>query len=94
MTKRRPKTVREPLQVYLSHEERDQLDRVAALLNVSRAEVLRRGIDAVAREAYADVRDPLDDLVGRFDSPSAPRDLADRHDEYLSEDLEREATSP
>ena len=94
MGKRTPRRVREPLQVYLSPDERDVLDRVADLLNVSRAEVLRRGIAAVASQAYADVADPLDDLVGRFDAPGAPRDLAVRHDDYLADDLEREGIPP
>ena len=41
------KTVREPIQVYLTPEEREQLDRAARALGVSRSEVLRRGISAV-----------------------------------------------
>jgi hypothetical protein len=39
--------VREPIQVYLTPEERAELDRVARDLGVSRSEVLRRGISAV-----------------------------------------------
>ncbi len=41
-------SVREPIQVYLSADERAALDRAAAELGVSRSEVLRRGVDAVA----------------------------------------------
>jgi len=41
------KSVREPIQVYLTAEERDVLDRCAAELRVSRSEVLRRGLRAV-----------------------------------------------
>lgn len=37
-------SVREPIQVYLSAEERTRLDRAAKELGVSRSEVLRRGI--------------------------------------------------
>lgn len=37
-------SVREPIQVYLSAEERSRLDRAARELGVSRSEVLRRGI--------------------------------------------------
>ncbi len=86
--------VREPIQVYLTPEERSTLDRVAALMNVSRAEILRRGISAVARDVYAGTPDPLDDLVGRFDEPAAPRDLAARHDDYLADAIESEWTDP
>ncbi len=41
------KHVREPIQVYLSSQERAELDRAAEELGVSRSEVLRRGIEAV-----------------------------------------------
>jgi len=41
------RTVREPIQVYLTPEEREELDRTAHALGVSRSEVLRRGIGAV-----------------------------------------------
>lgn len=43
------RAVREPIQVYLTPAEREELDRVAADLGVSRSEVLRRGISAVSR---------------------------------------------
>ncbi|MDZ7781216.1 MAG: CopG family transcriptional regulator [Gemmatimonadota bacterium] len=41
------KVVREPIQVYLTPEERAELDRVALAMGVSRSEALRRGIAAV-----------------------------------------------
>lgn len=41
------RTVREPIQVYLTPAERDVLDRCAAELGVSRSEVLRRGLRAI-----------------------------------------------
>jgi hypothetical protein len=55
--------VREPIQVYLSPEERERLDRAARVLGVSRSEVLRRGIQAVGDPGgYAGVlRDLADD---------------------------------
>lgn len=47
-------TVREPIQVYLTPEERAELDRAAQILGVSRSEVLRRGIRAMGdTDAYA-----------------------------------------
>ena len=41
------KRVREPIQVYLSTEERAELERAAKDLGVSRSEALRRGIEAL-----------------------------------------------
>lgn len=47
-----PDRVREPIQTYLTPGERRELDRVAAELGVSRSEVLRRGIEALAGRRY------------------------------------------
>lgn len=41
------KEVREPIQVYLTSQERSELDRAAEELGVSRSEVLRRGVEAM-----------------------------------------------
>ena len=38
------KNVREPIQVYMTETERAELDRLAAVLGVSRSEILRRGV--------------------------------------------------
>ncbi len=43
-----PRRVREPLQVYLDQDERQLLDRMAEEEDLSRAEVLRRGLRAYA----------------------------------------------
>jgi hypothetical protein len=57
-----PKVVREPIQVYLSPAERDELERAAGELGVSRSEVLRRGIHAVRDLGYSGVlRDLAED---------------------------------
>jgi hypothetical protein len=42
------KRVREPIQVYLSPDERSELDRAAHAMGVSHSEALRRGIQAIA----------------------------------------------
>ena len=56
--------VREPIQVYLSTAERDWLDRLASRMGVSRSEVLRRGLAAMAEtEKPGDAA--LADLVRR-----------------------------
>jgi len=52
------RSVREPIQVYLSSDERDDLDRVARSLGISRSEVLRRGLRAVSGPAGSSERDP------------------------------------
>lgn len=54
------KIVREPIQVYLTPDERAELDGTARDLGLSRSEVLRRGIVLAGGAAYAG---PLRDLV-------------------------------
>ncbi len=55
------KQTREPLQVYLTEEERTELDRLAAAMGVSRSETLRRGVAALAPTTLA--TGPLADLA-------------------------------
>lgn len=55
------KRIREPIQVYLTEEERAKLDRLAAEMGVSRSEALRRGVAALAPTTLA--TGPLADLV-------------------------------
>ena len=83
--------VREPIQVYLDRSERSQLDRLALELGLSRAEVLRRGLESLARREAGSFFDAFEPLVGAFSNPEAPADLAERHDEYLAQDLEARA---
>ena len=60
--------VREPLQVYLTPDERAELDRAARALGVSRSEALRRGIRALDVSGY---RGTLRDLAeGGFLTPA------------------------
>lgn len=54
------KVVREPIQVYLTPEEREELDAAARELGVSRSEALRRGLKDLRRTRYAG---PLRDLT-------------------------------
>lgn len=80
--------VREPIQVYLDRAERARLDRLARELGVSRAEVLRRGLDSLERRETQSFYQAFAPLVGAFRNAEAPGDLAERHDEYLAADLE------
>jgi hypothetical protein len=84
------KTVREPVQVYLDAPDRALLDGVARRTGLSRAEILRRGIRAVAGQMLTE-RAPgwsLAVLVGAA-GEDAPSDLAERHDAYLARAIGR-----
>ena len=86
MTRSRGKkagAVREPLQVYLTADERALLDRLAQETGLSRAEVLRRGLQSFARQAGrpSPMMEFLEEMNATRDE--GPSDMAERHDEYL-----------
>ena len=79
--------VREPVQVYVDRDDRALLDAVAARTGLARAEVLRRGLRVLASQVLMERRPggSLDALIGVLrDETGTPRDLAERHDEYLA----------
>lgn len=84
--RKKPGRVSEPVQVYLDRQDRALLDQVAREANISRAEVLRRGIRKMAQDLPKDRRPgwSLDLLIGAFgDDPTLPTDLSVRHDYYI-----------
>ena len=79
-----PRKVREPIQVYLTADERALLDRAARDTGYSRAEILRRGLRSfVAHEASG--ASPMLSFLNSIDWKDLPADLAERHDEHLAE---------
>ncbi len=55
------KVVREPIQVYLTRQERSELDRLAKEMGVSRSEALRQGVRALEDSGYDGVLRELAD---------------------------------
>jgi len=84
--KKSARRVKEPVQVYLDPTDRELLEHVVRATGLSRAEILRRGLRRMADEALTE-RAPgwsLDRLVGAMGARAdLPKDLAERHDEYL-----------
>ncbi len=86
---RKRKSVREPIQVYLTPDERSLLDTAALTAGLSRAEVLRRGLRSfVAREQSGS--SPMLGFARSLVGHDLPSDLAQRHDYYLVEDVGEE----
>ena len=82
--KKVPRKVREPIQVYLTADERALLDRAARDTGLSRAEILRRGLRSfVAHEASG--ASPMLSFINSLDEKDFPEDVAERHDEHLAE---------
>lgn len=82
--KRKASSVREPIQVYLTAEERARLDRLASEHGLSRAEVLRRGIRSFAVE-HAKGASAVLDFLEEMKGGDWPRDVATHHDEHLAD---------
>src|SRR5213596_1577956 len=88
MSERNRKSVREPVQVYLTVSDRKLLRDVATAAGVSGAEVLRRGLRRMAGEVLLNQNPALRLLeeMNAAEWPSdMPADAAIEHDRYLAE---------
>jgi hypothetical protein len=84
MTKRKlPRSVREPVQVYLDPDDRKLLDSLARSTGLSRAEILRRGIRSLAAAARG-AGSPMLAFIEETASGEWPEGIAERHDEVLA----------
>lgn len=75
--------VREPVQVYLEADDSSLLARLAATSGLSKAEVLRRGMRAFAREQ--DIESPMLRYITESGSGAWPAGIAADHDAVLAE---------
>ncbi|HEX7940052.1 MAG TPA: ribbon-helix-helix protein, CopG family [Gemmatimonadaceae bacterium] len=89
---KQPPRVREPVQAYLDEPDAILLQELSARTDLSKAELIRRGIRRLAQD-MALAGKPfagLSALSGVLDSAAGvPRDLAARHDDYLYGDREK-----
>jgi hypothetical protein len=76
-----------PVQVYLAGDERQRLDRLADQLDVSKSDVIRRGLLALERELLSPAEHPALRLIGIADGESARStvDAARTHDQLLAD---------
>lgn len=93
-----PKSVKEPIQVYLDRDDRAILDRASADAGIPRAEVLRRGLRSFAAQQQG--IGPMERFMRELAAsewPPGPSDLAIEHDKYLAEiymDTHEDAVRP
>ena len=83
---KKPREVREPVQVYLDARDRAMLDAMAKRESVPRSDVLRLALRRLGDELLGPHRPgtAVSSLIGILDeAPDLPSDLAERHDEYL-----------
>ena len=78
-----PRRFSEPLQIYITADERRMLDTLSAETGLSRAEILRRGLRAFAAERAGDAG-PVHQLLLSLRDAAWPADIATDHDEHLA----------
>ncbi|MHB8837565.1 MAG: hypothetical protein ACYC7F_01280 [Gemmatimonadaceae bacterium] len=78
-----PSRVREPVQVYLEVDDSALLARLSTTAGLSKAEVMRRGMRAFAREQ--DMESPMLRFVADGLGAAWPANVAADHDAVLAE---------
>ena len=82
--------VAEPVQVYLERPDADRLARLAAQLDATKSEVLRRGLAALERAVNDPASHPTLRLIGIAErgvmASRAGGDVARRHDDAFAAD--------
>jgi len=76
-----------PIQVYLDDRQKRALRRLAEQENTTLSELIRRGVDLLLTRLPAR-KDPAYQLIGLF--ASGVDDLAENHDEYIVQEIEKE----
>ena len=79
---------KKPIQIYLRDDQEKALRKVAEQRGESLAALVRAGVDLFL-EGLPPEEDPLLDIVGLFDS--GVTDLAENHDAYLAELVQKES---
>jgi hypothetical protein len=84
-----------PVQVYLDRSSRDRLDRLAERMELTRSDVLRRGLIALERESSDPSLHPVLKLAAAgVESGAAPGyDVAREHDRFLASVVEGSSAS-
>ena len=79
----------EPVQVYLRSDEKERLERLAAELETTKSDILRRGLEALEREVSDPERHPALEIIGIATggggSGEGDLDPAHDHDRVLAE---------
>ena len=84
MKNRGPLRLSEPLQIYITADERRMLDALAAETGLSRAEILRRGLRTFAAQHAGDTG-PMHELLLSLRDANWSTDIATDHDEHLAQ---------
>ncbi len=73
----------ERLQFYIAPEANKQLDIISKKIGVSKAELVREGVDKVLKEKLPLEDDPAYKLIGLINEKNIENKVAENHDYYL-----------
>lgn len=79
----KPRSVREPLQIYMGGDERRLLDQLSEDTGLSRAEILRQGLRQFATQR-AGSGGPMEALMRSLREKPLATDIASLHDDHLA----------
>lgn len=86
---KRNRRVAEPVQVYLEPPDRTRLERLASRLDISKSDVLRRGLEALEHQLTDPAAHPALRIIGIAGvhprAPSTGYDVAREHDRFLAD---------
>ncbi len=77
------------LQFYLPPSLNKKLDKIAKQQNVSKAYLIREGVENLLKEKYSSSQDPAYSLIGLIDEGIEDVDTAKNHDHYLYKQEEK-----
>ena len=75
--------IREPIQVYMEADERRLLDHLSEETGLSRAEILRQGLQQFALQR-AGSDGPMQSLMRDLREKPFAKNIAERHDDHLA----------
>lgn len=74
---------KERLQFYIDQDANEQLSIISEKLGVSKASLVREGVNKILKEKLPLEKDPAYDLIGLIDEELEDDNTAKNHDQYL-----------
>lgn len=75
---------KERLQFYIDQNANEQLSIISEKLGVSKASLVREGVNKILKEKLPLEKDPAYDLIALIDEDLDDNNIAKNHDQYLS----------
>ncbi len=74
---------KERLQFYIEQEANEKLGMISEKLGVSKASLVREGVNKILKEKIPVDKDPAYELIGLIEEDLEDKNIAKNHDHYL-----------